>query len=222
MRWCARLRAATAPATVVTRHGGGELSGPAERRLGYGNEREEEGEWKSSSQGLRRWPRGARGGTGADEFDEDGRRVRGRRRRRWRRCRASGGLWIGGEEEGVEAELLGASARLGVAGGHGYGDDDGELRSVAGGETEERGGGRSRERGRSERGSGRRVASPGVEEGGNQAGGGQGGSRRWPRPLGRAPRLCSSSWQRRKKTRGRRWAGPARWAGQLGQVSGAR
>jgi len=41
-----------------------------------------------------------------------------------------------------------------VAGGHGYGDDDGELRSVAGGETEERGGGRSRERGRSERGSG--------------------------------------------------------------------
>ena len=63
-------------------------------------------------------------------------------------------MWNGGEEEGVEAELLGASARLGVAGGHGYGDDDGELRSVAGGETEERGGGRSRERGRSERGSG--------------------------------------------------------------------
>ena len=30
------------------------------------------------------------------------------------------------------------------------------------------------------------------------------------------PRLCSSSWQRRKMTRGRRWAGPARWAGQLG------
>ena len=26
------------------------------------------------------------------------------------------------------------------------------------------------------------------------------------------PRLCSSSWQRRKRTRGRRWAGP-RWAG---------
>ena len=103
---------------------------------------------------MHRWPRGARGRSEAGEFDEDGRRVRGRRRRRWRRCRASGGLWIGGEEEGVEAELLGASARLGVAGGHGYGDDDGELRSVAGGETEERGGGRSRERGRSERGSG--------------------------------------------------------------------
>ena len=34
------------------------------------------------------------------------------------------------------------------------------------------------------------------------------------------PRLCSSSWQRRKMTRGgRRWAGPL---GELGQVSGAR
>ena len=30
------------------------------------------------------------------------------------------------------------------------------------------------------------------------------------------PRLCSSSWQRRKKTRGRRWAGPHRWAAQGG------
>ena len=57
--------------------GGEEQSAPVKRRLGYGNEREEEGEWKSSSQGLRRWPRGARGGTGADEFDEDGRRSRG-------------------------------------------------------------------------------------------------------------------------------------------------
>ena len=43
---------------------------------------------------------------------------------------ASGGAWLGEEEEEVEAEPLSASARLGVAGGHGYGDDDGELRSV--------------------------------------------------------------------------------------------
>ena len=50
-----------------------------------------------------------------------GRRIRRLKTARWRRCRASGGPWIGGEEEGVEAELLGASARLGVAGGHGYG-----------------------------------------------------------------------------------------------------
>ena len=27
-----------------------------------------------------------------------------------------------------------------------------------------------------------------------------GGSRRWPRPLGRAPRLASAYWQRRKAT----------------------
>ena len=39
-----------------------------------------------------------------------------------------------------------------------------------GGEAEERGGGRSRERGRSERGSGRRVASPGRRGGARQAG----------------------------------------------------
>ena len=31
------------------------------------------------------------------------------------------------------------------------------------------------------------------------------------------PRLCSSSWQRRKRTRGRRWAGPAGPL-ELGQV----
>ena len=79
---------------------------------------------------MHRWPRGARGRSEAGEFDEDGRRVRGRRRWQWRRCRASGGLGIGGEEEGVEAELWEASGRLGVTGGHGYDDDDGELRSV--------------------------------------------------------------------------------------------
>ena len=57
----------------------------------------------------------------------------GRRRERqwWRRCRASGGAWVRGEEEGVEAEPLSASARLGVAGGHGYGDDDGEVGETA-------------------------------------------------------------------------------------------
>ena len=41
---------------------------------------------------------------------------------------------------------------------------------MGGGEAEERGGGRSRERGRSERGSGRRVASPGRRGGARQAG----------------------------------------------------
>ena len=41
------------------------------------------------------------------------------------------------------------------------------------------------------------------------------GSRRWPRPLGRAPRLGPSGEE--EDDRGRRWAGPARWAGQLGR-----
>ena len=40
------------------------------------------------------------------EFDgDDGRRPK-RGMATWRRCRASGGPWSGGEEEGVEAELL--------------------------------------------------------------------------------------------------------------------
>ena len=103
--------------------------------------------------------------SGAGEFDEDGRRVRGRRRRRWRRCKASGGLWIGGEAEGGPAELPGASVSRGVAGSHGGSRRWRRLRSVAGGETEERGGGRSRERGRSERGSGRcRGTRGGVQK----------------------------------------------------------
>ena len=52
-----------------------------------------------------------------------------------------------------------------VAAANGVGGDGAPL---GGGEREPEKGGRS------ERGSGRRVASPGVEEGGNQAGGGQG------------------------------------------------
>ena len=35
------------------------------------------------------------------------------------------------------------------------------------------------------------------------------------------PRLCSSSWQRRKRTRGRRWAGPAGGAGPDWALGGA-
>ena len=106
-----------------------------------------------------------------------------------------------------------------MAGGHGYGDDDGELRSVAGGETEERGGGRSRERGRSERGSGLRGVAGGTREGGGSQAG-----RRWPGRVaaraGRVPVLLAG-----RKTTGEEvemgWAG---WAAleELGQVSGLR
>ena len=132
------------------------------------------------------------------EFDEDGRRVRGRRRRRWRRCRASGGLWIGGEEEGVEAELPGASVRRVEHGGCGNRRRWRRLRSVAGGETEERGGGRSRGEGEGRGGRGC-VASregPGKEEAARQGGGGL---------LGRA---CAST-QLLPLARGRRQGGVA-------------
>ena len=40
----------------------------------------------------------------------------------WRRCRASRGAWLGGEEEGVEAELLSSAEGRGVAGGGCYGE----------------------------------------------------------------------------------------------------
>ena len=36
-------------------------------------------------------------------------------------------------------------------------------------------------------------------------------SRRWPELFGRAPRLASAYWQRKKRTRGGRWAGPRWW-----------
>ena len=48
----------------------------------------------------------ARGRAGDDEFDGDGGRSPKRGTATWRRCRASGELWSGGEEEGVVAELL--------------------------------------------------------------------------------------------------------------------
>ena len=97
-----------------------------------------------------------------------------------------------------------------MAGGHGYGDDDGELRSVAGGETEERGGGRSRERGRSERGSGLRGVAGGTREGG-----GSQARRRWP-PRPRACEHAAAPTGKRKTIGGKVEMG---WA-VLGQVSG--
>ena len=65
---------------------------------------------------------------------------------------------------------------------------------------------RESERGRGERG-GECVAPSGASSG-EQV------SRRWPELFGRAPRLASADWQRKKRTRGgRRWAGPAGGAG---------
>ena len=48
----------------------------------------------------------ARGRVGDGEFDGDDDLSPKRETATWRRCRASGELWSGGEEEGVVAELL--------------------------------------------------------------------------------------------------------------------
>ena len=64
----------------------------------------------------------ARGRVGDDEFDGDGGRSPKRGTATCRRCRASGDSWSGGEEEGVEEELLSYSGERGVAG-----VDGGEL-----------------------------------------------------------------------------------------------
>ena len=120
-----------------------------------------------------------------------------------------------GRKEGVEAELLGASARLGVAGGHGYGDDDGELRSVvcAGGkQRRERGPGEERGGAGGEGGS---VASRGrLGNASVEAGGGRGS-------VGARHRAASCAGMGRKigmPLVG--WA--ASWAGQVGWLVGDR
>ena len=80
------------------------------------------------------------------------------------------------------------------------------LHSVAGGETEERGGGRSRERGRSERGSGLRGVVRGVP---GRRGGSQAGREELAR-LACAPGTQLLRGEGRKTTEGLQWwAGPA-------------
>ena len=55
---------------------------------------------------------------------------------RWRRCRASGDAWLGGEDEGVEAELMGSSEGRGEVSGGDYGDRRRGTRSAIAGEDE--------------------------------------------------------------------------------------
>ena len=102
-----------------------------------------------------------------------------------------------------------------MAGSHGGSRRWRRLRSVAGGETEERGGGRSRGRGRSERGSGLHGVAGGTREGGGSQAG-----RRWPSATAvLATELLRALAREEDRRRGARWAGPL---GELGQVSGAR
>ena len=80
---------------------------------------------------------------------------------------------------------------------------------MGGGEAEERGGGRSRERGRSERGSGLRGVAGGTREGGGSQAG-----RRWP-PRPRACEHAAAPTGKRNTTGGEVEMG---WAVLLGQV----
>ena len=132
--------------------------------------------------------------------------------RRWkrrcrRRCGASVVPWLGGEVEDVVTELSSTLDGRGRAGGHGYGDEDGELRSVvcAGGkQRRERGPGEEREGWTAPGGC---VASPRMdrlEGGGLQREAGGGRHRRAPRLASARPPGRGGRGQRR-----RRWAGPA-------------
>ena len=97
-----------------------------------------------------------------------------------------------------------------VAAANGVGGDGAPL---GGGEREPEKGGRS------ERGSGRRVASPGVEEGGNQAGGGQGeagGGRGLSGACHASPLFVLLAEEEEDKGEEVGWAGQM----ELGQVSG--
>ena len=152
-------------------------------------------------------------GGSASSGKHERRRIDGDHRRRsrtktmvWRRCRASRGAWLGGEEEGVEAELLSSAEGRGVAGG--YGCDGGALRWLSVVLQIERG----RELERAERrdsGRGGRGRLRGVARGlGEEAGGGQGQARAGDTPL--------SFWRGGRRQGGRRrWAGPERKLGRL-------
>ena len=74
--------------------------------LRCGNEGEKRGKRWWSSPRLQWASKRARRRAGDGEFDGDDGRSPKRGTATWRRCRASGGLGIGGEEEGVVAELL--------------------------------------------------------------------------------------------------------------------
>ena len=164
------------------------------------------GKRTGGSQRCRRNARRGRGRSGADEFDGDGRRVRGRRQRRWRRSKALRlvsfglGMWCS------IAELLGTATGRGVAGGHGYGERRSQVRSVTRGRESRGGGGGPESEGEVRGGRGgawRHRSAQAEEEAGRQGGGGRGA---WPR----APGACSSSWQRRKATEKEAVVG---WAG---------
>ena len=161
-----------------------------------------------------------RGGTGSGESTEGS--FGGRRRN------GDGGGVAGlpegrgsvGRKEGVEAELVGVSERLGVASGHERARRRRRVCSVA-----------ARERARGGEELGERVRGLGgcvASRTGSRA---TRGSRRWlggkqevaeAASASATPRLCSSSWQRRKRTKEEEvgWAGWATGVGPGGALGG--
>ena len=150
------------------------------------------------------------------------RRIDGDHRRRsrtktmaWRRCRASRGAWLGGEEEGVAAELLSSAEGRGVAGDGCYGVRRRWWCSA----VRERARERREELRESEREQGRawRRSRPSRRGGEGQAGRRAGGVARWrARAPGTLPSLCRG---RRRQRREAGWAAcwlgqPAGWAAQ--------
>ena len=126
-------------------------------------------------------------------------------------------MWLGGEKEGVEAELVGVSERLGVAGGHERARRRRRVCSVA-----------ARERARGGEELGERVRGLGgcvASRTGSRA---TRGSRRWPGEAGggrgsvsarhASPLFVLLAEEEEDKGEEVGWAGQM----ELGQVSGAR
>ena len=206
-RWCARLRATTAPAMAATRHGGGELRSSRGRQLRHGNGREKRGErWRSSPRIQR-----ARGrGRGCPEAPESTTSTHGGRRRGWRRRWLHGVLrlaWLDEEVAGDEAELLGTTGRRGGGGGYGHGVRRRRQRFGRGERERCRGGRGTRERGRDPGRCWALLARPG------RRGGGHAGSCRGAHARGvRRPRALSL-W----REEGDDWHRPVSWAELLGR-----
>ena len=132
----------------------------------------------------------------------------------WRRCRASRGAWLGGEEEGVAAELLSSAEGRGVAGDGCYGERRRRWCSAV----------RERERGRGRKEPGRVRESRGDRDGlresstrpgaRRQAGGGRAAAR------ARARSSFGARGGRRRRATVLGWVGcwlgrPAGWAAQV-------
>ena len=94
-------------AVVMASGGDGDSRAARGRESGEGERVQRVRKRSEGTRGVVVASLGGRGGRAGDgEFDGDDGRSPKRGTATWRRCRASGGPWSGGEEEGVVAELL--------------------------------------------------------------------------------------------------------------------